>query len=485
MGKSEREKQATPKVAVFPGTSTSMQGTKSQGKPEGRACEWENIRKQTTNEEKVNKMNNKKSDKREEKENKKGTRFWLRNKTNTENGDKEGDEEQISQNSTKKNRRSIMGPIVLIFVAVLILAGVYVQTSDKNYNSYEVIEDTGVQNTAVADYIPYQNALLKYSKDGATYVDERGNAIWNETFAMKMPTADVCGEYAAIADLNGNDVYIFNKEGKVSSTTMPYKVSDVEVANQGEFAVILEGERENYINIYDKNGECILEMQTTIDKSGYPMDVDLSDDGEKMFSTYLYLDGATIRNGLAAYNFGVVGQMENADRLMGGYQMENTIVPRVAFLDNNTICAFGDNQFILYSMRQKPSEKAKILFDKEVKSVVYNQSYVGVVIPNEDNSTAGAAPYVLELYNTSGRRVMKKEIDFQYEKVQMNQDEIVFTGGTECKIYTTSGSLKFSYVFEKNVVDLIPTGYNRRYIVLYENGSEVIRLKHDREKERN
>ncbi len=433
-------------------------------------------------EEKVNDMNNKKSNKREEKE-KKRSRFLLRNKPDTDNSDTELDAERIPKKPEKKNPRSVMGLIALIFAVVLILIGAYFMTSDKNYNGYEVIEDTGTQNTAVTDYIPYQNALLKYSKDGAIYVDEKGDTIWNETFAMKMPTADVCGEYAAIADLNGNDVYIFNKEGKVSNTTMPFKISDVEVASQGEFAVILEGERENYINIYDKNGECILEMQTTIDKSGYPMDVDLSDDGEKLFSTYLYLDGATIRNGLAAYNFGVVGQMENADRLMGGYQMEDSIVPKVAFLDNNTICAFGDNQFIFYSMRQKPSEKAKITFNNEIKSVVYNQSYVGVVILNEDNNTAEKAPYVLELYNTGGRRVMRKEIDFQYEKVQMNQDEIVFTGGTECRIFSTNGSLKFSYAFEKNVVDLIPTGYNRRYIALYENGSEIIRLKHNREKE--
>lgn len=372
--------------------------------------------------------------------------------------------------------------VVVVVIAAIVIAVGCIFFVNTNYNDYEVVEETGVKNASIVDYVPYQNSLLKFSRDGAVYVDEKGESVWNETFAMKMPAADVSGEYAAIADLNGNDVYVFNKEGKVSSTTMPYKICDIAVAGQGEFAVILEGEKENYINIYDKNGEQISEIQTTIDKSGYPMDIDLSEDGEKLFSTYLYLDGANAKNGLAAYNFGAVGQNENADRLMGGYQLEDMIVPKVEFLDNNTICAFGDTQFIIYTMKEKPSQKAVIVFEEEVQSVIYNSDYIGVVLPNKSDGK-NAAPYILELYNTSGRKVMTQEIDFAYENVRMSKDEIVFTGGTECRIYTIKGDLKFSYVFQKNVKDMVPTGYSRRYIVLYDNGSEVIKLRHESKKE--
>ncbi len=387
--------------------------------------------------------------------------------------------------SQEQIRRIRIGMLCLI-VAIVAVVLVQVIAASFHYNTYEVLENTGVQNASVIDYIPYQNSLLKYSKDGAVYVDEKGEAVWNETFAMKMPTADVCGEYVAIADLNGNDVYIFNTQGKVSSTTMPYKVCDIEVAAQGVFAVILEGEKENYINLYDKNGEMISKIQTTIDQGGYPMDMDLSENGEKLFTTYLSLDGGQAKNGLTAYNFGVVGQMENADRMMGGYQLEDTLVPKVAFLDNNTICAFGDNQFIFYAMRQKSSEKAKISFDQEIRSVFYNSSCVGTVSRNDSavrKVKNEAAPYVFDLYNTNGRRILTREIDFNYEHVRMYEKEIIFTGGTECRIYTLGGKLKFSYAFQRNVKDIIPTGVSNRYIILYDNGSEVIRLKHKSEKD--
>lgn len=397
------------------------------------------------------------------------------------------DEESEEERRQEKNKRMLQlkKRIFLIIGAVFVVLLLYIIITNSNYNSYEVVEETSVTNASMVDYIPYQDSLLKFSRDGAVYVNDKGASVWNESYAMKMPAADVSGEYAAVADMNGNDVYIFNKEGKVSNSTMPFAIKDVAVASQGEFAVILEGEKENYINIYDRNGEQISEIQTTIDKSGYPMDIDLSDDGEKLFSSYLYLDGADVKNGLAAYNFGSVGQNENADRLMGGYQLDDTIVPKVEFLNNNTICAFGDNQFIIYSMKEKPSEKAIISFKGEVQSVVYNSNYIGIVVANTEKTKGDeeVAPYELQLYNLTGRKVMTKKIDFDYENVRMSEEEIVFTGGNECRIYTIKGKLKFSYAFKKSVVDMVPTGSSRRYIILYDSGSEVIKLKHESTKE--
>ncbi len=430
--------------------------------------------------EKVNKMKN-----NNEKNGKNSFLKYLMIRSN--NNTEPIDDDEYDEEDKGEQRIDFSSLIRVLLLCLIVGGGAFIlhYLTQRNFNGYEVVEKTNVKNSAALDYAAYQNSLLKYSKDGATYVDEKGEAVWNETFAMKMPSADVCGKYVAIADLNGNDVYIFDEQGKVSNTAMPYNICDVSVASQGEFAVILEGDKVNYINIYDKNGDQISEIQTTINQSGYPMDVDLSNDGEKLFSSYLYIDGANIKNGLAAYNFGPVGINENADRLMGGYQLEDTIVPKIEFMDNNTICAFGDNQIIIYSMKEKPSEKARIPFKEEINSVFFNQQYIGVVVENNSTDDEGEkrAPFLMELYNTNGRKVMSQKIDFNYENVRMTDKEILFAGGNQCRIYNIKGGLKFDYTFTKNVIDIIPTGYSRRYIVLYDNDSEIIRLKHVGEKE--
>ena len=149
-------------------------------------------------------------------------------------GEAEDDEDEQVEQRGRNRMGGQLPKVMAAIVVILIIAGIYTIFASQGYNGYEVVEETGVKNASMLDYTPYQNSLLKFSKDGATYVDEKGKAVWNETFAMKMPTADVSGEYAAIADMNGNDVYIFNTQGKVSSTTMPYKICDIAVASQGD-----------------------------------------------------------------------------------------------------------------------------------------------------------------------------------------------------------------------------------------------------------
>ena len=314
--------------------------------------------------------------------------------------DMDTEDENVTETPVKLNLKPLRN-IAIIIVAVIIIRFIVVELiPGANYNSYEVLEDASVTNANMTDYIAYQDSMIKYSRDGVTYIDEKGEAVWTETYAMKMPVADVCGEYIAIADLNGNDVYIFNKEGKVNSCTMPYNICDISVASQGEFAVILEGGKNSYTNMYDRDGNQIMERKTSIDQQGYPLDVDLSVDGKKLFSSYLSINqNGELENKLTASNFGEVGQNENADRIVGAYQLENTIVPKVEFLDNNTVCAFGDNQFIIYSMKEKSSQKTKIEFDSEIQSVVFDSQYIGVVLVNTEEDAQ--EPYVLKLNKTS------------------------------------------------------------------------------------
>lgn len=395
----------------------------------------------------------------------------------------EGDENPQSVKQRLQKNGLLLRNIAIVVVVVCVLRFLLVDVLfGASYNGYEVVEDTDITNANMTDYVSYQDSIIKYSRDGVTYVDENGEAVWTETYAMKMPVADVCEDYIAIGDLNGNDVYIFDKEGKVSSCTMPYTICDISVAGQGAFAVVLQGKTDSFINIYDKDGNQIMERKTSLDQNGYPLDIDLSVDGQKLFSSSLSVnEKGQMESKLTASNFGEVGQNENADRIVGGYLLQDTVVPKVEFLDNNTVCAFGDDRFFIYNMKERSDEKTVITFDTEIQSVIFNSQYIGVVLLNTEKDAE--EPYILKLYNTNGREVLSKKIEVDYDNVQMRGEDIIFTGGKECKIYTIEGKEKFSYAFSKPVKDLVPTGSSRQYIVLYENGSEVIRLKHKSVKE--
>ncbi len=400
----------------------------------------------------------------------------LRNKFSEEVD--EFEEQSVAPKYNSKRKRSL---IIRSIVCIIIVAGVGIglYLFSRTYDSYQVINSSEITDYTQLEYKEYMDNLIKYSKDGITYINKKGSVVWSESYAMKRPFATVSGEYVAVADLNGNSICVFNSKGKVSNIELPQTIRAIDIGSQGVFVVVLEDVSENYINLYDKNGEIIYEMQKTINNSGYPLAIALSEDGKKLFTSNILIEGVEIKNGLAAYNFSSVGQNTNSDRFVGGYKFDDTIIAKVEFLDNDTVCAFGDNQFIIYSMKEKPSEKAVIEFDKEIRSVFSGKEYIGVVYENDDIENSDQ--YVLEVFNTNGRSILKKSFNIAYNKIHLINNEIVIVGDSECRIYTLKGKIKFSYSFGKKVVDVIPNGNYNEYIVLHEDSLEIIRLKHSKE----
>ncbi len=386
-----------------------------------------------------------------------------------------------------KRKRGVGRLLILAVAAIAVFVAVMHLYQIRSYNDYEVISRTEVADTTQMAYAAYNGGLIKYSKEGITYLDHTGEPVWVEGYKMKQPTIAISGGYIALADLNGNSIYIFNEEGKVSSQEMPYTICNVDIASQGVFAVVLENETENFIELYDKNGRNLVKMRTTIADSGYPLDIALSEDGKKLMTSYITVDGIAIQNSIAAYNFSEVGQNET-DRLVGGFNnLEDTIVPKVEFLDNNTICAFGDNQFIFYSMKEKPSEKSRVTdLNSEVKSIFYNSRYVGLV----ESVTSGSpddseeeGQYRLRVIDSNGKTHFSKTIDFTYNNIYATEKEIIIVGSSESRIYDFQGNLKFSYRFPGEVKNIIPAGLPQRYIVVYDDATELIRLQFTKEEE--
>ena len=384
-----------------------------------------------------------------------------------------------TQEHNKRVQREISRRKKIVFFTVLIVAAVagiviYVMLH-KEYKGYKVVKsaETNYENTA--SYVQFAGNLLKYTPDGVSYINANGDTVWSAGINMLMPMAVTSGDYAVIADMSGNSVCVFNTSGQVSSLTMPYAICDVDVASQGAFAVMLESDKTNYVNLYDKNGNAVYEMQTTLDKSGYPLDMTISDDGRKLFTSYINIAGNSVQDNLAAYNFGDVGQNSNADRMVGGYMFENEVVPKVEFIDNDTVAAFGTNTISIYDMKEKPSFKTDIKFENEIRSVFYNKDYIGVIQDNQEE--ASEHMYKVQVYDLKGNKKFDDYIDFPYSNVYAADKEIIISGGNNCLIYRKDGSVKFDGTLSGNINSIVPSGNHLEYIVVYDTVTETIKLK--------
>lgn len=373
----------------------------------------------------------------------------------------------------KQHRLTILYRVLLI-VAIIIafIIAVYYNYERMIYSDYDVLRKLDYYEAANANYLNLNGKLLRYSNDGASAYSMDNEMIWNETFEMQTPMVDVCDDYIAIGDYKGSSIYIFNGEGiqgKIETTT---PIRSFCVAGNGNVVAVMEDGDVTWVKLYNKEGTNIASDKTTMSKSGYPVDVDISSNGSLMAVSYLYVDSGIMSSSVAFYNFGAVGQNE-VDNLVSGYNYSNCIVTYVEFMNENTSFAVGDNRLEIFKGNQKPECSIEILLTEEVLSVFNNKDYIGLVFEGREGEKA----YRLDVYNSDGAQILSQQFDVDYSDIVFNKDIIAIYNSTECEMYNTKGLQKYAGTFKESAITLIPTNKKTKFLLVSGDGMEEIQLK--------
>ncbi len=361
--------------------------------------------------------------------------------------------------------------ILVIILIAAIIAAFYVQWKNKVYTQTVVTASVDIQITQDSKLLPFSGYLLSYSKDGASCMDIRGNAVWNQTFEMQNPMVDMCQNVVAVGDYNGRTVYVMNTSGVMGSITTTKPIRAFSVAANGVVAAVLDDRDTTWIYLYDAGGNELVYFRTTMKDSGYPVSVSISPNGILACVSYLFVDSGQMKSSVAFYNFGDVGQ-NSTNNYVSGYDYLNTIVPFTRFLDNKSLIGVADNRIMFYSGQQKPVSVAESLIDDDVQGVYYGDEYVGLVFNGTENSNR----YRLDVYHKSGELRQTIEFDIEYSDILFHDDQVIIYNESECRLYNSNGTEKYSGSFEKTALVLIPQGSSYRYMVVTPDSIDTIEL---------
>ena len=372
-----------------------------------------------------------------------------------------------------KSRNLKIKVITIIGIVCALLLAIYLFCVYRTYNNYKVRKTIKIETGTNSQYQAFGEFLVKYSNDGISYINGT-ETIWNEAYEMKSPIVDVCGDYLAIADKNSNTIYIFNKKGKVGEVNTSYPIIKIEVAQQGVVAALLEEASANYIELYDKEGNLIVSHKSLLSENGFPLSFSISNDGEKMMTSYLSIKEGSTENQVIFYNFSNVGKDE-VDRVVGTFnQYGETIVPAVYFVSNEDAIAIGDNVLTIYKMKEKPTIRKEIKFDKEIQKVFYNEKYVGLIFENSKGDT----PYKMEVYSLSGEKIMSKEIEMNLDHVKFAGKNVLMYDDVTCELISLKGVVKFKHVFTKQLDAIVPMESTNTFLLMTKNKIEEISLRY-------
>ena len=408
---------------------------------------------------------------------------------------------------------------MLIFSVIVIIGIVKI---NSGYHTYKVLDVIDKNDDVSVNYHVVGEGLIRYSKDGASYTDKRGKTLWNQTFDMANAKIASCDEFMAIADIGSNQLRIFNQAGQVAVIEAAYPIANVDISEQGVTAVVLSAADASYIDMYDTKGNKLVDIKVSISQTGYPMDFAISDDGTKLAVSYMVVNDGEISSKIAFYKFGKATQSANSN-VAGEFDID-MIVPKMDFINNNSLVAFGERGFKIYSMKDTPKELFNQTFEEEIKSVFYNDQYIGFVFKNaavnqagtvqtsettndqhlvveeagstsqtsvgetgvsavdggtaeSADSTAEMMPYRLQVYTNGGALYLEQDFDFEYHDIDCTKDEIVMYNDYECLMMTYQGKEKFRYTFENKIYNLMPKKARDEYILVDEAAIQEIRLK--------
>ena len=386
----------------------------------------------------------------------------------------DNDTEPSYKERIRNHKIAVVFRTVTIAVAVvLFVALVYIGWRDKEYSEAVIVEGPSVTNGLDAKVISLKESVVQYSKDGISCINSSGSVVWNQTYEMQNPIARTCGSVVAVGDYNGHNIYVSDTTGALGKVDTNLPIRDFCVSSQGVVAVVLDGTDVTWIYLYDSKGNTLASFKTTMKDSGYPIAVSISPNGELVCVSYLYPEDGAVKTSVAFFNFGSVGQ-NSVDNYVSGYDYPGTVVPYVQFMNSGAAFAVSDDRIMFYAGDQKPVSQTEIFTgDEEIRSIYYDESYVGIVYPN--NTSEGT--YKLKVYSSQGTEVLTSFFDIDYSEIIFNNKQLIIYNEDECIIQDMNGHIKYQGAFETPVRLMVPTAIRSKFTLVTTQNIQTMNLK--------
>lgn len=365
-------------------------------------------------------------------------------------GDGSEEIKEIKKAHGKTIRRRAVAIGVIFFLLAVIAGGLYYWKNYYRFQNYRVswevnltAGETGIERSN-AKYVNFGKNVLKYTKDGASYIDNKGETVWVQTFEMKTPIAAVNGSFAAVADQQGNSIYIFNEDGYQGTATTLLPITRVTISGKGVVAAALEDSKSSYVSMFKRDGSDLkLTMKSTLSKNGYLMDLSFSPDGTQLICSYAYIQNSALRSRVVIYDYSEEVGANIPNRIVSGNDEHfvDKVVPRVQYLTETESFACTDKGLAFFSSENRANPMLTVQTEEErIESLFYSEKYVGLVTAN----SAGPEPEKLVVYRSDGTKEFETGVDYAYLSGNIDGDYVILYNDNSCKIYNMRGVEKFS-----------------------------------------
>lgn len=377
---------------------------------------------------------------------------------------------EVRKKGRKIKRKKAEKILVTAVLAALAVCGTYLLLKNETYGQARKASGYTNEISDSNSYIRFGNGIVRYSRDGVVFLNRKNEEQWIQSAQIQNPIIEVNDDTFAVADSGGNSILVFTEDGLKGEIETTLPIEKISVSNQGIVSAILRNENSPKIISYDATGNILVEQQASLSSTGYPVALEMSDDGNELAVSYVYTVGTQIRSRVVYYNFGEAGQAK-ADNIVASDVYQGTVMADIFYMGSSRSVVVGDNSFAVYSCGEVPEKQQEVTLDQEIKSVFHSDRYIGLILLNQEKSG-----YEVRLYDRSGNLMLSRAITGDYSNVKIDGDEIIMFDGSRCCIVTATGVVKFQGDLGIDALEMFRAPGLNRYYVMTVNELRVIYL---------
>lgn len=315
----------------------------------------------------------------------------------------------------KNKKDSKLSKVVLILLAALVLLGVTAFILYQSgvlgkwfgWDSNSVLEAKEVTVSLDADaYVTTDMArdlLLRSNCSGLRASKANGDTAWDISFHMTAPLLKVNGEYAAVADCGGNLAVVADQKGERYRVSTDKPIQLAAINAKGEMTLVLADQQENWIHVYNNEGRLLIMRHTFQNRDGLVLAVALSDNTERLITSYYKFTGAQRGSLITAFDLTSNGEVL-ADRILGSTTIQNEMVVDLFFADDQCFFVSESSFGVLRAAREVSvvwrEESGRrleaVAFAGKTIALIFSEGRIGL----KTNGDPG-----LSVYNEDGQRV--------------------------------------------------------------------------------
>lgn len=296
--------------------------------------------------------------------------------------------------------------VVTIFIAIITAIAVYLNPDKDNVKQLKKKDFKSIEISSGEQVYTYNNYIYIYGKVGIKIIKGE-KTLLQDSFSLEAPYVVTSYNRIAIGDKNGKVVRVYSNEGHMYTVNTVDSVLGFTINKDGFLAVILKGESNYQIDVYNNSGDNIYSIKNISFNEGVPVSVSISEDNEVLSVSYIKTIGATIDSNIVFYSI-------QDGQTFGGVVKQNQIVGITKFMDNSNIVCISDEEiFIIKCNSAKTAEQVKEIYRKPLNNILKDVAFldgIGYVVCYGQSITKNENALeenTVVFYNQSGGEIGK------------------------------------------------------------------------------